>query len=114
MTTIGASLSINGEVSSNEDVTIHGRVSGKITMHAGALLVSPTGNVQAEAQVGRISIHGAYSGDLAASQHIEMVNTAQVTGTVVAPAVVMHDGAVFNGIIEVNRGLKLVKPAAGA
>jgi cytoskeletal protein CcmA (bactofilin family) len=114
MTTIGESLSINGEVSSNEDVTIHGKVNGKIVMHAGALLVSKTGSVQAEAQVGQISIQGSYSGDLAASQRVEMVSTAKVTGTVVGPAIVMHDGAVFNGIIEVNRGLKLVKPAAGA
>ena len=114
MTTIGASLSITGEVSSNEDVTIHGRVNGKITMHAGSLLVSPTGNVEAVAQVGQISIQGSYSGDLTASQRVEMVSTAQVTGTVVGPAIVMHEGAVFNGMIDVNRGLKLVKSAAGA
>ena len=114
MTTIGASLSITGEVSSNEDVTIHGRVEGKITMHAGALLVSSTGTVQADAQVGQISIQGTFSGDLAASQRIEMVKTAQVAGTVVGPAIVIHDGAVFNGRMEVNRGLKLVKSAANA
>jgi cytoskeletal protein CcmA (bactofilin family) len=114
MTTIGESLSITGEVSSNEDITIHGRVNGKITMHAGTLRVSPTGTVQAEAQVGQVSIQGNYSGDLTASQRVEMVNTAQVTGTVVGPAIVMHDGAVFNGLIEVNRGLRLVKPSVGA
>jgi cytoskeletal protein CcmA (bactofilin family) len=114
MTTIGASLSITGEVSSNEDVTIHGQVNGKITMHAGSLLVSPTGKVKAVAQVGQIRIQGAYSGDLAASQRVEMVNTAKVTGTIVGPAIVMQDGAVFNGMIEVNRDLKLAKPAVGA
>ena len=111
MTTIGESVSITGEVSSKEDVTIHGKVSGKITMHAGRLLVSTTGNVRAKAQVSQISIHGSYSGDVSASQRVEMVNTAKVSGMIVGPAVVMHDGAVFDGTIEVNRGLKLAKPA---
>lgn len=114
MTTIGASLSITGEVSSDEDMTIHGRVNGKITMRAGSLLVSPTGKVKAAAQVSHISIQGSYSGDLAASQRVEMVNTAKVSGTVVGPAIVMHDGAVFNGTIEINRAEKVAQPAVGA
>jgi cytoskeletal protein CcmA (bactofilin family) len=36
MTTIGASLIINGQVTSREDITIHGRVKGEISMEAGA------------------------------------------------------------------------------
>jgi cytoskeletal protein CcmA (bactofilin family) len=84
------------------------------TMHAGSLLVSPTGKVKAAANVGTISIQGAYSGDLAASQRVELVNTANVSGTVVGPAVVMHEGAVFNGIIEIDRGQKVAKPAVKA
>ena len=114
MTTIGASLSITGEVSSNEDVTIHGQVNGKITMHGGSLLVSPTGKVKAAANVGNISIQGSYSGDLAATQRVELVNTAKVSGTVVGPAIVMHEGAVFNGMIEIDKGQKQAKPAVKA
>ena len=114
MTTIGESLLISGEVSSDEDVTIHGQVNGKITMRAGSLLVSPTGKVKAAAQVSHISIQGSYSGDLAASQRVEMVKTAKVSGTVVGPAIVMHEGAVFNGTIEINRGQKVAKPAVSA
>jgi cytoskeletal protein CcmA (bactofilin family) len=112
MTTIGASLSITGEVSSSEDVTVHGKVNGKIVMHGGALNVSPTATIQAEAQVGQITIQGTFSGDVAASQRVELASTAQVTGTVIGPAIVMHDGAVFNGVLEVNRGPKLVKAAS--
>jgi cytoskeletal protein CcmA (bactofilin family) len=109
MTTIGKSLSITGEVQSNEDVTIHGRVNGKIAMRAGSLVLSPTANVQAEAQVGTVNIQGTFSGDLVASQRVEITNTAQVTGTVIGPALVVQDGAVFNGMMEVNRGPKSAK-----
>jgi cytoskeletal protein CcmA (bactofilin family) len=103
MTTIGPSLTITGEVISHEDVTIHGTVNGKISMHNGSLLVAPSANVQAEAQVSQLKIHGTFCGDVAATQRVELANTAQVNGTLLAPSVVLHDGAVFNGMIEVNR-----------
>jgi cytoskeletal protein CcmA (bactofilin family) len=103
MTTIGASLTIKGEVSSHEDVTIQGKVNGRISMHSGSLLVASTANVQAEAQVGRLKIHGKFAGDVAASERIELADDAQVSGTLLAPAIVLHDGAIFNGIIEVDR-----------
>jgi cytoskeletal protein CcmA (bactofilin family) len=110
MTTIGESLTITGEVISHEDVTIHGKVNGKISMHDGLLRVAATANVQAEAQVGQLQIQGTFSGDVAASQRVELANTAQVNGTLLAPAVVLHDGAVFNGMIEVNRKTPVSKP----
>lgn len=103
MTTIGASLTITGEVTSNEDVTIHGKVNGKISMQSGSLLVAPGGNVKADAQVGQLKIDGRFAGDVAASQRVELSNTSKVSGTLVAPAVVLQDGAVFNGKIAVDR-----------
>ena len=103
MTTIGPSLSITGEVISKEDVTIHGKVKGKISMQAGCLLVAPSADVRAEAQVSELKIHGTFAGNVAASKRVELANTSQVNGTVLAPAVLVQEGAVFNGMIEVNR-----------
>ena len=101
MTTIGASLTITGDITSNEDVTIHGTLNGKISMQAGALLVAPTANVQAEAKGSRVTIHGSFSGDVTAAERVELTSTANVTGTVLAPNVILEDGAVFNGMMEV-------------
>jgi cytoskeletal protein CcmA (bactofilin family) len=102
MTTIGPSLTITGDVTSNEDVTIQGKVNGKISLQGGSLVIAPTANVQAEAQVSRVTIHGTFAGDVAASERVELTNSANVSGTVVAPAVILQDGAVFNGMIEVS------------
>ena len=102
MTTIGPSLTINGEVTSKEDVTIQGNVNGKISVEGGSLIVGQTATVEAEAQVSRVTIHGAFAGDMAATERVELTNSANVSGTVVAPAVVLQDGAVFNGMIEVS------------
>jgi cytoskeletal protein CcmA (bactofilin family) len=102
MTTIGSSLTITGEITSQEDVTIQGKLNGKITMQSGSLLVADSANVHAEAQVNRVAVHGTFTGDITATERIELTASAKVNGTLIAPAIVIQDGAVFNGMIEIN------------
>jgi cytoskeletal protein CcmA (bactofilin family) len=102
MTTIGVSLVINGQVTSREDITIHGRVKGEISMEAGALLVAPTAKVDARVRATRLTIHGTVAGDIAAAERVELTDTASVSGTLLSPKVVMRDGAFFNGAIAVD------------
>ena len=103
MTTIGASLLITGEIISQEDITIHGCVKGQIRMEAGSLLVAPKGSVDADVEGTRITIHGKLAGSVAAGERIELTPTADVSGMLTTGAVVMHDGARFNGLIDVSR-----------
>jgi cytoskeletal protein CcmA (bactofilin family) len=100
MTTIGASLRITGEVTSQEDITIHGSVTGQIRMKDGTLLVAPKGHIDAEVHGLRVTIHGRLAGDVAATERIELTPTADVTGTLTARAVVLRDGAAFSGMID--------------
>ena len=108
MTTIGPSLIITGEVTSREDITIHGQVKGQISMEEGGLLVGPGASVEAEIHGARVIVHGTFSGEIAAAERVELMPTATVTGTLLSPVVLLQDGAFFNGSIEVE------KPANGA
>jgi cytoskeletal protein CcmA (bactofilin family) len=110
MTTIGASLTITGDVTSREDITIHGRVKGQISMEDGALLVGPSATVEADVHGARVVIHGNFSGDVAAAERVELMPTATVKGTLISPAVLLQDGALFNGAIEVERSAKGAAP----
>jgi len=103
MTTIGASLVINGEVTSKEDITVHGQVKGQISMVQGTLLVAPTARIEADVNVTSVTIHGNVSGKVAAGERVELTPTATVKGTLIAPAVILHDGATFNGTIQVDK-----------
>lgn len=103
MTIIGASLVITGDITSREDVTVHGAVKGRIAMQDGTLLVAPGATVEADVQGIRLAVHGTLSGGIAAAERVELAATATVRGTLAAPAVVMHEGAQFNGSIEVSR-----------
>ena len=102
MTTIGPSLTITGEVTSNEDITIHGRVKGQIKMNGGTLLVAPKASVEANVHGPSVTVHGAVNGDIAA-QRVQLTPTASVTGTLTTTVIVLEDGAVFNGVIDMDR-----------
>jgi cytoskeletal protein CcmA (bactofilin family) len=103
MTTIGASLVITGEIISQEDITIHGCVKGQIRMEEGSLLFTPESSVDAEVEGTRVTIQGTLAGSVAAAGRIELTPTADVSGMLTSCAVVMHDGAMFNGMIDVDR-----------
>jgi len=102
-TTIGTSLFISGEVTSQEDITIHGRVKGQIRMQEGALLIAPTGSVDADVEGARVTIQGTLAGNVAAAERIELTPTADVSGMLTTCAILMHDGATFNGSIDIDR-----------
>ncbi len=114
MTTIGPSLIITGEITCREDITIHGRVKGQVRMDAGAMVVAPTGNVEANVQGTRVTVHGTVAGDVAAAERIELTPTANVTGTLTVPSIVLHDGATFNGVVDMDKSKKARKATPAA
>ena len=106
MTTIGPSILITGDITSQEDITIHGRVKGNIRMQEGSLLVAPKGTVDADVHGGRVTIHGTLAGNVAADERIELTPTAAVTGMLTGRAIVLQDGATFNGVIDMEARAK--------
>jgi cytoskeletal protein CcmA (bactofilin family) len=46
------------------------------------------------------------AGDISAEERVELTDTASVSGTLLSPAVVMKEGAFFNGAIAVDRHQK--------
>ena len=112
MTTIGTSLVITGQVTSKEDITIHGQVKGQISMAEGTLLVAPTARLEADVNVTSVTIHGTISGTVSAGERVELTPTATMKGTLVAPAVILREGATFNGKIQVEKKGPSGKPTA--
>lgn len=100
MTTLGPSLTVTGDITSNEDITVHGTVKGTVTMQQGALVVAPSGKAEATMEGSTITVHGTVAGDLSATTRLELTDTAHVNGTISTPSLVLREGAVFNGIID--------------
>lgn len=93
-------------------MTIHGTVNGLITMAQGSLVVAPTGRAEANLQGARITVHGKVTGDITASERLELTDTAVVTGLISAPSLIVRDGATFDGMIEMTTKKKVATPIA--
>lgn len=98
---IGKGITIRGSLSGGGDLVIEGRVEGQISLK-NHLTIESTGYVQADIRAEELTINGEASGNIDASSRVAINTSARVAGDVKAPRVVIEDGAVFNGSIEMD------------
>jgi cytoskeletal protein CcmA (bactofilin family) len=98
-TVIGSTIVIDGELRSNEDISIQGTIKGKIETNAD-LFVEASGTIEAEVNTRSIEVHGTMVGNVRATDKYELMREGRVTGDVQAPRVVIADGAKFKGHID--------------
>lgn len=103
MVNIGASIVIQGEVSSEENLQIDGRVKGEIVTRDGTLTIGPSAQIDADVRGARVTVLGRVRGNISASERIELGTSADVSGSLSANFVVLADGARFNGRIDMGR-----------
>jgi cytoskeletal protein CcmA (bactofilin family) len=98
-TTIGETITVNGNVTGDEDLTVRGRVEGSISI-AKTLTIEAGGVVKAEVQARSCVVSGVLVGNLVASESVEITREARMVGDISAPRVTIADGAGFRGRIE--------------
>ena len=105
-----------GKLTFEGTVRIDGTVKGEIISEA-ALVVGESGKVEADIAVDSISISGEIKGNIVAKRRVELHPTAVVIGNIKAGALVVEEGAVFQGQCAMDRATpkKSAKtPASGA
>jgi len=103
---IGKSVVIKGELSGSEDLTIEGQVEGKIELRQNVLTIGPNGQIKAQISAKAIVIQGQVTGDITATERIDIRDNGSVDGDLVAPRVAIADGAHFRGSIDMQQGSK--------
>jgi cytoskeletal protein CcmA (bactofilin family) len=93
---LDAGSSIKGEVRFEDTFRVEGKLTGK-AISSGDLVVGENGNVEGEIEVGRAFIAGTVSGSIKASERIEVTSGARVFADLETPALVVENGAVFQG-----------------
>ena len=61
------------------------------------MIVGKTGLVEGDVQIGSIVVHGQVNGNIKAKQKIVINAPAEVRGDIVAPSLIIEEGAVFEG-----------------
>lgn len=97
---IGQGVIVEGRISSAQDLRIDGRVEGTIEVGDHAVIVGASASVKANLTARTILISGAVIGDVTATERIDLHATGSVEGAIIAPRLVMIDGAIVNGTIE--------------
>lgn len=100
--TIGKSICIRGELTGNEDLTVEGKVEGKIDLSDHNLTIGSTGRIEAEVGAKKVIVEGEITGNIAASEKVELTASGRVKGDIVAPRVVIADGAQFKGLVDMS------------
>lgn len=114
MATIGASITIRGDISGKEDLRIEGEVEGEIKLNDHAVTVAPGGRVKADIWGKSIRVEGEVHGNLFGDNEVVIRRTGRVLGNLTAPRVTLEDGASFRGSIDMDSSsLKASTATAG-
>ena len=100
-TTLGPTVEIEGEIEGEEDLVIQGRVQGKIESRR-ELTVDASGKVEASVSTKNLAVSGMLTGNVTASDKVEVRREGKMIGDIKAPRVVIADGAKFKGNIEMG------------
>jgi cytoskeletal protein CcmA (bactofilin family) len=99
---IGRALRIEGRITSREDLTIDGQVEGDIVLGEHSLIIGVGAAVTADLAAKTITIGGAVTGNLVATDKVILQTTGSVDGDIAAPRLLMADGAVIHGRVEIQ------------
>jgi cytoskeletal protein CcmA (bactofilin family) len=94
---VGGTSTLSGEINFRGMMRVDGRVTGRVASDDGTLIVSSGGRVEAEVAVVVAKISGEVTGDITASERVELGRTARVSGNIQTPALIVEDGAIFEG-----------------
>ncbi|HEX5706042.1 MAG TPA: polymer-forming cytoskeletal protein [Pyrinomonadaceae bacterium] len=94
---VGNGTTLTGEANFKGMLRVDGHLSGRVSSSDGTLIVSNNGQVDANVEVAVAQIFGTVNGDIIASKRIEMGRVARVNGNIQTPALVIENGATFEG-----------------
>jgi len=99
---IGQSITIVGDVSGEEDLTVLGRVEGRIDLSQNSVTIGRTGRIKADLFAKNVSVEGEVQGNVYAGEQIVLRKSGGVHGNLTSPRVTLEDGCKFKGSIDMD------------
>jgi cytoskeletal protein CcmA (bactofilin family) len=97
---IGAGTTIEGDILFTGGLRIDGNVKGNVKAlgnKPGTLVVSELAKVEGEIDVSHVVVNGTVAGPVHASEYVELLPKARVTGNVSYKSIEIHVGAIVMG-----------------
>jgi cytoskeletal protein CcmA (bactofilin family) len=99
---IGKSVVVKGELSGSEDLTIEGKVEGKIELSQHVLTIGPNGKIKAQIHAKSVIVLGKVNGNVVATERVSIREKGAVDGDITAPKVAIAEGAHFRGSVDMQ------------
>ena len=99
---VGPGLRFKGELSGTSDLYIDGEMNGNVRLEDSLVVVGPNGRVQADIQAREIMVHGSLTGNLFATERIQLGRESRVGGNLASKHIQIEDGALFKGHVDMD------------
>jgi cytoskeletal protein CcmA (bactofilin family) len=103
MVNIGQSVVIKGDLLGSEDLMIEGQVEGTIELKENVLTIGPNGRIKAKVFAKTVIVLGTVTGNVTASEKVDIRDGATVEGDVASPKVAIAEGAQFRGSVDMKQ-----------
>lgn len=100
-TLIGQGITVEGEISADDEVVVQGTVRGKITGRE-AVVVEQGAVVEADVTAASIVVGGQVTGNVTVADKIDLQTGGRLVGDVKAARITIADGASFKGNVDME------------
>ncbi len=101
---IGAETVIRGEVETDGDIRIDGKVEGSVTSRA-KVVIGENGKVEGKIFCQNADIAGKLEGDLYSDELLHLKNNGIIEGNIHVNKLIIESGSTFNGKCEMGAGM---------
>jgi cytoskeletal protein CcmA (bactofilin family) len=98
-TTIAKGGKFSGDITGSSDLRVEGEFEGTVAI-SGSAFVAESGQVQASIRAARGMVAGQVDGNVFGDELIELEPTAVVKGDLLAPKILIREGASLQGRVE--------------
>jgi cytoskeletal protein CcmA (bactofilin family) len=112
--TIGKAVKIVGQIYSKEDLYVDGEIEGTVEALEHKLTIGPHGTVHAGIKAREVVALGNITGNVEASDKIEIHKEAKLVGDIRTSRIIIEDGAYFKGSIDIVKPEPAKPPAKPA
>ena len=112
--TVGKAVKIVGQIYSKEDLYVDGEIEGTMEALEHKLTIGPHGIVHAGIKAREVVALGNITGNVEASDKIEIHKEAKLVGDIRTARIIIEDGAYFKGSIDIVKPEPAKAPAKPA
>lgn len=100
---IGRSIFVKGELTGDEDLTIEGRVEGKIELTDHNLVIGPHGAIKGQLNAKNLTVKGRVVGNVFATELVEIKASGSIVGDIKSSRISIAAGGYFKGSVDLRK-----------